>query len=262
MRFMSLASSSKANCYVVEHHGAALLVDAGMSKRGMIGRLCEAGIDPGAIQALLISHHHGDHAKYAGDVSAALHIPLYCSEDTLDSAPQSLLAKAEKVQTFVPGGEIHLDAFDIEAVTTYHTPGAVGFMISAAGRHLSIFTDVAELSGGVADVFERSHVVAVEADYSEPMLAACDYDPELRRRIRLTHTSNEKLAAFFTNGFKGAALHTVVLLHISHATNVSFIAEQKVSAALRQWCMFKKPPGCGFKVEVAKHDGVTGPVEV
>jgi phosphoribosyl 1,2-cyclic phosphodiesterase len=259
MRFISLASSSKANCYVVEHSGAVLLVDAGLRKRETIARLHEVDIEPKQLIAILLSHHHSDHAGRAGEISAGLHIPVYCSDDTLEAAPASLMEKAECVLTFQPGDALFIEKspFEVQPVITYHTPGAVGFRISAAGRHVSVFTDVAELSGGVAEALERSHLAGIEADYSEPMLEGCGYDPELKRRIRLSHTSNEKLAAFFTNGFKGETLHSVVLLHTSRAANCGFIAGAKITDALAQ-----QFPNRSIKVWVAEQEQVTGPLDV
>ena len=272
MRFISLASSSKANCYVVEHNGAALLVDAGLKKRDMLARLREVDITFSEKEAegskgelvyvnplaILISHHHSDHAGRAGEISLSLEIPLYCSPGTLEASPPSLLSKPKQgmVQTF-PLSDFFLGDFEVQPVTTYHTPGAVGFLISAAERNLSVFTDVAELSGGVAEAYERSHMICSEADYSEAMLDGCEYAPELKRRIRISHTSNEKLAAFFSNGFKGAALHSVVLLHTSRSTNCGFIAGAKVTEALE-----KQFPQRSIKVWVAAHDDVTGPLDV
>ena len=92
----------------------------------------------------------------------------------------------------------------------------------------------------------------MEANYSESMLDACAYDSELKRRIRLAHTSNESLSALFSNGFKGYALHTVVLLHTSRQANCGFIAEQTVGAALRD----------NVEIVTAALDEVTGPFDI
>jgi phosphoribosyl 1,2-cyclic phosphodiesterase len=104
----------------------------------------------------------------------------------------------------------------------------------------------------VAEALEDANLAAVESDFSENMLDACNYDADLKRRIRLAHTSNEKLAALFSNGFVGAALHTVVLIHLSVRANMAFIAQSAIQAAL------KKP----VELMVAPAEGVLGPIEV
>jgi len=241
MRFISLASSSKANCYIVEHEGAALMIDAGLRKRDMLAKWFKK------------THPTAE----PGEISAALHIPVYCTNDTLEAAPASLLGKADQVVTLTVGIDTYIDKFAVHPVTTYHTPGSVGFWIAAGGRTVSVFTDVAGLSGGVAQALERSHLAAIEANYSTAMLDACEYDPGLKRRIRLAHTSNENLAALFSNGFKGEALHTVVLLHTSRKANCGFVALATIEEALH-----KQFPGRSLTIDAAELDEVTGPFEV
>lgn len=233
MRIAFLASSSKANCTVIEHESQAVLIDAGLGKRELLKRLRAVGLGAQQIIAIFVSHDHSDHAGKAGEVSAALHVPVYCSAETYEHAPSSMLEKSEDILTFQSGDAVSVGPFFVVPTLTYHNPGAVGFRVEAGGRQAAVFTDCAELAGGVSQELERAHLVAVETDYSEALLEACPhYDPELKRRIRMTHTSNEKLAAFFSNGFHGEALKRVVLLHLSLNTNCSVIAEQAVRTAL------------------------------
>ena len=254
MRFYSLASSSKANCYVLEHDGKGLLIDAGLGKRKMLRMMDAAGISEVKYQAILLSHHHADHAGHAWKISAALHFPVYCSEGTFEQAPASLEKKAE---TFAAGEDLDIPPFHINSVVTYHTPGAVGFRVTAGGRHAAVFTDVAALPGPVVAVLETSHFIGIEADYDEAMLEACSYDPELKWRIRLAHTSNEQLVEMFSNGFRSETLHTAVLLHTSKVANLPFIAQDKVGKALRK-CFADRE----ITVDVAGADGFCGPFEV
>lgn len=253
MKISFLASSSKANCTLLEADGEAIVVDAGLPVRTFLRRLRELSVPVDSVKAILVSHHHADHAGKAGELSAALHIPIFCSSETLEAAAAKFVAKAEAVEVFTPGDEFHLGKFKVLPVDTYHTPGAVGFRIASGGRYASIFTDVPELTGPVADALTWSHLIFVESDFSESMLDACGYVDELKRRIRLSHCSNEKLAAFFRNGFTSAALRTIVLGHLSLTANLPFLAESSARAALG------RPE---VKVYVAEPEGTLGPLEV
>ena len=62
MRIASLGSGSKGNATLVQHGATTLLVDNGFSLRKFCQRLERFEIDPGAIDAVLLTHEHGDHS--------------------------------------------------------------------------------------------------------------------------------------------------------------------------------------------------------
>ena len=65
MRFCSLGSGSSGNSTLVEASqgitSTRLLVDAGFSARELTRRLARAGCTPAELDALFITHEHGDH---------------------------------------------------------------------------------------------------------------------------------------------------------------------------------------------------------
>ena len=69
-----LASGSKGNAAIVENAetGEGVLIDCGICKRDFLTRCDEAGFDPARIQAVLITHEHGDHTKGLGVVLRGL----------------------------------------------------------------------------------------------------------------------------------------------------------------------------------------------
>lgn len=69
-----LASGSKGNAAIVENAatGSGVLIDCGICKRDFLERCDEAGFDPARIDAVLITHEHGDHTKGLGVVLRGL----------------------------------------------------------------------------------------------------------------------------------------------------------------------------------------------
>lgn len=69
-----LASGSKGNAAIIENAatGEGMLIDCGICKRDFLERCDEAGFDPARIDAVLITHEHGDHTKGLGVVLRGL----------------------------------------------------------------------------------------------------------------------------------------------------------------------------------------------
>ncbi len=82
MRIASLGSGSKGNATLVQHANTTLLVDNGFSVKKFTQRLERFAIDPGSIDALLLTHEHGDHSSGAERLCARYAIPLWTAVGT------------------------------------------------------------------------------------------------------------------------------------------------------------------------------------
>ena len=82
MRMTVLASGSKGNCAVVSAAGTSVLVDAGLSCREILKRMGEAGENPAALNAILITHEHLDHVAGLAVLARKLNIPVFFTEGT------------------------------------------------------------------------------------------------------------------------------------------------------------------------------------
>ena len=79
MKLTVLASGSAGNGYLFEARHSALLVECGVKPEIMMRR---SSVPVSKIAGALVSHEHGDHARYM-DRYAALGIPVYASKGTL-----------------------------------------------------------------------------------------------------------------------------------------------------------------------------------
>jgi phosphoribosyl 1,2-cyclic phosphodiesterase len=77
-----LASGSKGNATVIAAGSTRILVDAGMSCRELMKRMAQVGEDPGALDAILITHEHLDHVAGLSVLARRLRIPVFFTEST------------------------------------------------------------------------------------------------------------------------------------------------------------------------------------
>ena len=103
VRMTVLASGSKGNSMFVASSRTRILVDAGMSCREIFKRMHAAGEDPGALDAILITHEHQDHVQGLAVTARKLGIPVYFTEPTHRAwmrwmTPQKRMTYAEWLQ--------------------------------------------------------------------------------------------------------------------------------------------------------------------
>ena len=82
MRMTVLASGSKGNSTVIASARTRILVDAGLSCRGLLKRMDLAGEDPARLDAILITHEHIDHVAGLPVLARRLNIPVFFTEPT------------------------------------------------------------------------------------------------------------------------------------------------------------------------------------
>ena len=101
MRIASLGSGSKGNATLVQHDGTTLLVDCGFSVRKFTQRLQRLAMAPEDIDAVLLTHEHGDHTGGNRKVIAATGAKLLAHH---------------KASGSIPGMDVGLSAGDVVTV--------------------------------------------------------------------------------------------------------------------------------------------------
>ena len=81
-KFCPLASGSKGNSIYIESHETKVLVDVGISFKALTNKLGEIDVDIGEIDAILITHEHGDHIRGLEKVAQKLGIPVFANSET------------------------------------------------------------------------------------------------------------------------------------------------------------------------------------
>ena len=78
----SLGSGSGGNSTVIRTENTTLLLDCGFTLKETTARLSLLGLHPADIDAVLISHEHGDHVKGVGPLSRKFGLPVWCTHGT------------------------------------------------------------------------------------------------------------------------------------------------------------------------------------
>jgi phosphoribosyl 1,2-cyclic phosphodiesterase len=217
--FSSLNSGSNANCYYVSSGDTAILVDAGLSCRETEKRMNRLGLKMEQVKAIFISHEHSDHITGLEVLSRKHKLPVYISQKTLAnssiSIDQTLTRYFRKDETVV------IDNMQVKCFNKSHDAAdPFSFMISSQNINVAVITDIGYACKQVLNYFQQSHVVFLESNYCETMLANGDYPYHLKRRISSDegHLSNKQALELFLN-YRTPQLSHLILSHLSKNNN-------------------------------------------
>ena len=82
--FCTLASGSSGNSTYIGSGVGGVLIDAGISCRGILAALETREIDRESIGAVFITHEHTDHIKGLKVLLKKLPVPVYATDEVLD----------------------------------------------------------------------------------------------------------------------------------------------------------------------------------
>lgn len=236
MELIVLGSGSSGNCAVVRASGTTILVDAGLSARKTIQRLSAAGIDAGEIDAVLLTHEHGDHTSGLPVLLKSLRCPVYASRLTADEVRGSDPRNAEaEWRLFATGSTFAVATIEVTAFSVPHDAAdPAGFTLRCEGLSLGILTDLGHATASVIHHVSGAHCLFVEANHDEKMLQEDVRRPfSIKQRILSPHGHlSNRAAADLVRRAAGADLQSVVLGHLSSDCNTPALAIAAVAEAL------------------------------
>ncbi len=136
MHVISLQSGSNGNSIYVEARGVRLLFDAGISGSEARRRLSSRGRDIARVDALIVSHEHGDHVRSAGIFHRMFGLPVYITRKTLSAVAN--VGSLEGINHFQAGETLCFNGVSVETIPTAHDGvDGVAFVIDDGSRRVS-----------------------------------------------------------------------------------------------------------------------------
>lgn len=261
MRLTVLSSGSEGNATLLRGGETTLLVDAGLGRADMEARLDRARVPYSAIDQVLVTHGHLDHARSAGLVARRARCTLHCAEALMthpSAARAKSLATLHIDRKYEIANRAGADAIALEAVPLPHDcDPTLAFAFEQGGRKAVILTDMGRADETVARRLAGAHVLVLEFNWDPELMQCSPYPEMLRRRITggRGHLSNQAAARMLL-ALAGPNLHTLVLAHLSQKTNLPERALEAAQAALAE-------AGLGHvRVLVARQDEIGDEIEV
>lgn len=235
LRFASLGSGSRGNATLVQAGETRLLVDCGYSVREFEGRCRALGVAPEMIDALLVTHEHGDHLKGVGALARRYRLPVWMTHGTFRDGRCGDIPDLHLFGIHTPRfriGEI--------GVLPYAVPHDARepsqFVFEHGGRRLGLLTDAGAITPHMLAALDGVDALLLECNHDPEMLAGGSYPPSLKARIAgdYGHLSNAQ-AGQLLSAIDHHRLQHLVLGHLSEQNNHPELAREAmllVSGAL------------------------------
>lgn len=236
MRAVSLSSGSKGNCTFIETPQTKVLVDNGLTLVGIEARLNSIGVSGQEIDAILLTHEHGDHLygikaflrKYK---KTKVYIPAFVQNYAISSIcalPQS------QIEWFVSSDFFIKDLTISSFILPHDSKFCVGYSFINEGKKISVATDLGFVSNQTLGKLSASDILFLESNHDETLLQKNPkYTARLKKRIMSNsgHLSNvacgKALIPLVRSGVK-----QVILSHLSEENNTPLLAYNTIKQVL------------------------------
>jgi phosphoribosyl 1,2-cyclic phosphodiesterase len=236
IRFRSLGSGSTGNATVIQGRSGTvlshLLVDCGLGIRELDKRFAAAGMLAEQVDAILVTHEHGDHIGCARQLALRERIPVWMTAGTYDAIGRPdfeglLRICADGIAMDL--GALHVVPFTVphdarEPVQLTCTDGDVRF---------GLLTDLGHVTTHVQQHLAGCGTLLLECNHDEEMLMASSYPAFLKRRVGggWGHLANSAAAAL-AKSLQPLGLRQVLAAHLSEQNNRPELAREAVAAAM------------------------------
>lgn len=232
-----LASGSAGNAALVRCGNTRVLIDAGLSARQLGARLAAVDVGPESINAILLTHEHGDHTNALRVMAAKHAIPIYANRMTAAALTADGKIPSARWQFFSNHAEFSIGELTFDPFSVPHDAvDPVGFVIRNGTASFGVLTDLGHATSAVIERLRGVQGLLIETNYDEDLLQRDTKRPwSVKQRItsRHGHLSNVAAAAIIGEFCEGPLRH-VIVGHLSRDCNQPDLAMRCVQQHLAQ----------------------------
>ena len=223
-KFLSAASGSSGNCYILKTEETAVLIDVGTTGKRIIEGLSEMGLSPENVDGILVTHEHTDHVKSLKMIGKkASSARIYGSSETLHAVRD--MAPGERFFEVEPGAAFTVGDMKIRAFSLSHdAAGPLGYSVISGDKMCTVVTDTGCITEEMFGYIRESDLLVLEANHEVNVLMMGSYPYYLKQRIvgDKGHISNETAGSTLCRMLRerrNGNTPRVILAHLSRENN-------------------------------------------
>lgn len=219
MRFRALGSGSRGNATIIDSGKTRILLDCGFPLKELELRAQQAGFSLASLDAILVTHEHGDHIRGVGATARRYDIPVWATHGTFRKGKCGKLARANVISLHAESfqvGDIHIQPIPVP----HDANEPCQFIFTANNKSLGILTDLGCITPLITDAYRSVDLLLLECNHDSQMLAEGPYPPRLQARVggNRGHLNNFQ-AMSLLDSMETEGLEYLVLGHLSEKNN-------------------------------------------
>ena len=233
MRFASLGSGSQGNALLIESGDTRVLLDCGFGLSETTSRLSRLGLDASSLDAIIVTHEHGDHSGGVAKLASRFDVAIYLTRGTLSALGAEGLSIPRRI-LIDPYTTFAIDGIEIKPFPVPHDAREpVQFVLSDGAVRLGVLTDTGQPTPHIAQALSGVDALVLECNHDLDMLMSGPYSAQLKSRIagRLGHLANAA-SAELVQAMDCSRLQHFVAAHLSQTNNTPALARSALAEAL------------------------------
>ena len=233
LRFTSLGSGSEGNALIVQVGETVVMMDCGFGLAATEARLARAGLMPGDLDAILVTHEYSDHIGGVARFARKYQLPVWLTHGTAKvlnegSLPCALLNFVDPHAAFSVG--------DIQ-VAPYFVPHdafePVQYVFSDGSARLGVLTDTGSITAHIQNTLSGCDALVLECNHDLDMLMNGPYPVSLKKRVagKFGHLDNITAASLLA-GIDCSRLKHIFAAHLSQRNNLPSLATAALASVL------------------------------
>lgn len=221
MKVKVLASGSKGNSTLIQTEKLKILIDMGVTYQYLASELEKVNVSPKELDAILITHTHGDHIKGLSSLVKKTNLRVYALEEMVED----LAKKIPKENIFLYDNPLILEDLKINLIRISHDVEGVGFVFEEKNHSLVYITDTGYINEKYFPLLKNREVYIMESNHDEEMVMEGPYPYILKQRLISDkgHLSNNTTANYLLE-VVGEKTKKIILAHISENNNTEKLA--------------------------------------
>lgn len=216
LRFSALASGSRGNALLVEHEETLIMIDCGLSLKTLGKRLDVVGRSIEDIDALLITHEHGDHSRGIGPFTRRHTVPVWTMPGTAQVVDEIKAFERLSCGRSLKIGSIEVNPF----LVPHDAREPCQFVFRAGNQRLGLLTDTGHTTPVIHQALRSCDALGIEFNHDVSMLENGSYPEVVKARVgsRFGHLNNDQ-AVDLLEELAHPDLQWVMGLHLSGQNN-------------------------------------------